>query len=135
MPKKARAGASGKALFAFYRCMPLPDVQIRECLLATGEFLSKRRPPPEIRDKLDYRCYINGQEVTLVSLRPKFDDETLKAEHPFAKVRWVGTQKVWILYWMRGDLKWHSYEPLPESPTIGKLLEEVDRDPHCCFFG
>lgn len=115
--------------------MPLPDDQIRECLLATGEFLSKRRPPPEIRDKLDLQANINGQVVTIISIRPAFDDVTRKAEHPIAKARWVARRKVWRLFWMRGDMKWHSYDPLPESPTIGRLLEEVDRDPHCCFFG
>jgi hypothetical protein len=56
-------------------------------------------------------------------------------EHPFVKARWVGTRNVWRLYWMRRDLKWHSYSPLPESPSIGTLLAEVDRDSHGCFFG
>ena len=115
--------------------MPLSEIQIRECLSATGKFISKRRPPPEIRYKLDFRAHIKGQEVTLVSVRPAYGDKGRKTEYPIAKARWVATQKVWKLYWMRGDLKWHSYEPLPESASIGTLLEEVDRDPHCCFFG
>jgi len=104
-------------------------------LIATGEFLSKRRPPPEFRDKVDYRVNITGQEVMLVTVRQRFDDESRKQEYPFAKVRWVGTQRVWKLYWMRDDLKWHAYTPLPEATKIGRLLEEVERDPHCCFFG
>jgi hypothetical protein len=49
--------------------MPLPTVQIRECLRATGEFLIKRRPPPELRDKLDFRTDISGQEVIIISVR------------------------------------------------------------------
>ena len=110
--------------------MPLPDSQIRECLVATGEFLSKRRPPPEVRDKLDYRADINGQEVHIISVRPAYGDPARKSELPIARVRWFGTQKVWRLYWMRADMKWHSYEPLPESSSIATLLEEVDRDPH-----
>jgi hypothetical protein len=115
--------------------MSLPDSQIRECLAATGELLSKRRPPAELRDKLDYRADINGQEVTIISLRPTFGEPGRKTEHPIAKARWVGKQKVWRLYWMRADMKWHSYEPLPQSPSIATLLGEVDRDSHCCFFG
>jgi hypothetical protein len=115
--------------------VPLPDVQIGECLAATGEFLSKRRPPPEIRDKVDFRADINGQSVTIVSVRPAFGDPGRKAEQPIAQARWIGTQKVWKLFWMRADLKWHSYEPLPESPSIATLLTEVDCDPHGCFFG
>jgi len=115
--------------------MPLSEVQIRECLKATGEFLTKRRPPPELRDKLDFHADINNQEVTILSVRPAYNDPRRKAEYPIAKARWVGTQKVWRLFWMQSDMNWHSYKPLPESPSIATLLEEVDRDTHCCFFG
>jgi hypothetical protein len=92
--------------------MPLPDTQIRECLAATGEFISKRRPPPEIRDKLDFRAAIEGQEVILFSIRPAYDDESRNVEFPIAEARWVEKRKIWKLYWMRADLKWHSYQPL-----------------------
>jgi hypothetical protein len=78
---------------------------------------------------------INGQEVIIISVRPVYGDPSRKAEHPIAKARWVATRKVWQLYWMRADTKWHSYEPLPESTSIATLLAEVDRDPHCRFFG
>jgi hypothetical protein len=115
--------------------MPLPDDQLRDCLRAAGEFLTKRRPPPEIRNQLDYRVDINGQAVTIVSLRPAARGKASTVECPIAKARWVQTKKIWRLYWMRGDLKWHSYDPLPEAQKIGTLLAEVDRDPHCCFFG
>ena len=115
--------------------MALPNAQIRECLRATGEFLSKRRPPVEMRDKVDCRADIKGQEVTIFSVRPAFNDPRRKVEHPFAKARWVETQQVWKLYWIRSDLKWHSYTPFPESTSIARLLEEVDRDPLGCFFG
>ena len=89
--------------------MALPEAQVRECLAAAGELLSKRRPPPEIRDQLDIRADIKGQEIILFTVRPAYNDETRKVEHPFAKARWVGTQEVWKLYWMMSDLKWHSY--------------------------
>ena len=115
--------------------MPLPEIQIRECLAAAGEFVSKRRPPPEIRDKVDLRADIHGQTLTILSVRPAYNDPKRKVEHPVARARWVGTRQVWRLFWMRADLKWHSYTPLPESRSIATLLAEVDRDPHCCFFG
>jgi hypothetical protein len=52
-----------------------------------------------------------------------------------AKFKYVRSTKRWNLYWMRQDLKWHSYEPLPDSATIEKLVAEVDRDPYGAFFG
>jgi len=78
--------------------MSLPQTQLRECLGAVGEFISKRRPPPEIRDKVDIRADINGQAMTIISIRPAYNDPSQKIESPIAKTRWVGTRKVWRLF-------------------------------------
>lgn len=34
-----------------------------------------------------------------------------KTEHAFAKATYVKTRGVWKVYWMRGNLEWHPYEP------------------------
>ncbi len=115
--------------------MALPDTQVRACFEAVGAFLAKRRPPPEVRDQLDFRADISGSDLIVVEVRPAFKDPSKKIEHPVAKAKWVEIRKVWRLFWMRADLKWHSYEPKPEAATIGAVLAEVDRDPHGCFFG
>jgi hypothetical protein len=115
--------------------MSLPDTQVRACLKAVGAFLAKRRPRVEIRDKLDFRADINGSDVVVVEVRPAYNDPTRIIEHPVAKAKWVEARKVWRLFWMRADLKWHSYSPKPEARTISAVLSEVDRDPHGCFFG
>ncbi len=115
--------------------VPFSLPQLQECLCAVGAFIEKRRPNPEIRDRLDYRADISGSEVVIVSLRPSFDDTTTTIEMPLARAKWVATRKTWRLYWMRADNKWHSYRPLPEAPTLAAILAEVDRDPICCFFG
>jgi hypothetical protein len=115
--------------------MALTELQLRECLRAVGAFISKRRPRPAIRDKLDYRADIDGVNVTIVAVRPAYKDATRLVDEPVARTRWIGTRQVWRLYWMRADLKWHRYEPFPESPRIAAVLSEVDSDPHGCFFG
>ena len=115
--------------------MALPDSQLRECLKAAGAFLEKKRPPMKIRDQLDYRADIAGSDLIIVEVRPAYDDPKQVVEHPIAKVKWVGSRKVWRLFWMRADLKWHSYDPLPEARTIDAVLGEIARDPNCCFFG
>jgi hypothetical protein len=115
--------------------MAIPDPQLRACLKAVGEFLEKRRPPLHIRDRLDLRADITGSEAVIFEVRPPFLDRKQTVEHPVAKVKWIGTRKVWRLFWMRADLKWHSYDPRPEATDIETLFSEVDRDPHGCFFG
>jgi hypothetical protein len=115
--------------------MALPDAQVRACLKAVGAFLAKRRPPMEIRDQLDFRANIDGPDLIIVEVRPAYDDPNRTIQHPVAKAKWVGARRVWRLFWMRADLKWHSYSPKPEAARIGTLMSEVDRDPHGCFFG
>ena len=108
---------------------------MRACLKAVGAFIEKRRPPAHIRDQLDIRANINGSELVIVAVRPAFQDKTRLVEHPVAKAKWVDTRKVWRLFWMRADLKWHAYPPLPEASSISTILDEVDRDANGCFFG
>ncbi|WP_410171229.1 DUF3024 domain-containing protein [Brachymonas denitrificans] len=45
------------------------------------------------------------------------------------------TQRTWKVFWMRADLRWHSYEPLAIARTLDKVLEEIDADPYGCFWG
>ena len=41
----------------------------------------------------------------------------------------------WKTYWMRADLKWHSYPPAPHVLNIDEFLALVAEDKHACFFG
>ena len=115
--------------------MSLPPAQLQECLSAVGAFLEQRRPPPEIRDKIDFRADITGPEVVIVEVRPRYDDKTRKIDHPVVRAKWIASRKTWRVYWRRADGKWHSYRPLPEARTLGAVMAEVHHDPHCCFFG
>lgn len=40
-----------------------------------------------------------------------------------------------VVYWMRADLEWHPYDPVPAVGTIETFLMLVEEDKHCCFFG
>ena len=115
--------------------MALTGAALQECLRAVGAFLEKRRPPEAIRPKLDYQAHIDGSTVRIVEIRPSWKDKTQMSELPVAQVRWVASRQVWRLYWMRRDLRWHSFPGLPETKTLEEALAEVDRNPSGCFFG
>ncbi|WP_293636258.1 DUF3024 domain-containing protein [Polaromonas sp.] len=51
-----------------------------------------------------------------------------------AKATFVRTKGIWKVFWMRSDLKWHSYEPKAKVNTLKEFLGAVDRDEHSCFF-
>lgn len=54
-------------------------------------------------------------------------------EHPVAKATFVKTRAIWKVYWMRADLKWRSYGPVPTVGDIKMFLELVENDKHACF--
>ena len=100
-----------------------------------AKFMERRRPPPEIRPKLDLGFRIEGQSVELFEIRPDWQDSTQTMEFPVAKTTFVRSQNRWKIYWMRRDLKWHGYDPMLEVRSLEAFLHVVDRDEYGCFLG
>jgi hypothetical protein len=115
--------------------MALDGIHAADAINALEIFLDNRRPPEHMRHDLDLSYRIDKQSVIIFELRPNWHkkDETL--ENSVAKATWVNTQKIWKIYWMRADLKWHSYEPCPTANTIQQFLKVVEEDSHSCFWG
>ena len=98
-------------------------------------FLDVTRPPEEIRPQLDIGYAVVGQTVDVFEIRPDWKDATTTRHTPVARVKYVRTKQHWVLYWMRADLKWHSYQLGDEHRTLMSALKTVKSDPHGCFFG
>ncbi|WP_017733060.1 DUF3024 domain-containing protein [Nafulsella turpanensis] len=99
------------------------------------KFIESKRPSEEIRSKLDFGYSYKNNAVELYEIRPQWDDESIIRHHPFAKAKYVKTKNIWKVYWMRSNLKWALYDPLPEVKGVDEFLEAVDQDAHHCFFG
>jgi hypothetical protein len=115
--------------------MALNDIERKRIEKTVSAFVEKRRPAPHIRPKLDFEFRVSGQSVELFEIRPQWDHPTIKRENSFAKATLVRTQRMWKVYWKRADLKWHSYEPVPEVAAIEEFLAVVQKDEYACFFG
>ncbi len=115
--------------------MALNDIERTRVERAVGAFVEKFRPAPHIRPKLDFGFRVSGQSVELFEIRPQWDRSEVKRERSFAKATYVRTQGKWRVFWMRADLKWHSYLPKPEVNAIEEFLATVQKDDHACFFG
>ncbi|TKB07051.1 DUF3024 domain-containing protein [Desulforhopalus sp. IMCC35007] len=115
--------------------MALSEFEIKRTEKLVAKFLESRRPEPHVRTKLDFSFRMKNQSVEIFSIRPQWDKPENIIEEPVAKATFVKTKKMWKLYWMRADLKWHSYQPLAESTSLEKVLAEIGRDPHGCFWG
>lgn len=97
-------------------------------------FLETRRPAQEMRAKLDFGFRYHRQSVELIEIRPKWGGKPGKTEHAFAKATFVKALKIWKVYWMRGNLKWHAYEPATVR-SLEAFLKLVNDDKHHAFFG
>jgi hypothetical protein len=116
--------------------MALNDIEAARARKALNDFLAKRRPPPHIRPKLDLGYRIKGQSIELFEIRPVWRGKAGdKREHPFAKATYVRATGIWRVFWLRADLKWHSYPPAPAVGSIEHFLKLVVEDKHACFFG
>ena len=115
--------------------MALSEFEIKRTESLVQKFIEKRRPSPEIRDKVDLAFRINGQSVEIFEIRPVWNNPQKSVEESVAKATYVKTSKVWKIYWQRADLKWHRYDPDPEVDYIEEFLKIVDEDEFCCFWG
>lgn len=116
--------------------MAFSDFEAARVSKLVGGFVEQRRPPVHLRPQVDLAFRISGQSVEIFELRPPWDDPSgKKVEHPIAKATYLRTTDDWRVSWMRSDMKWHSYEPMPFVETIEGFLDLVEKDEYCCFFG
>jgi len=115
--------------------MALSEFETKKIEKAIAAFMVKCRPPVSLRSKLDLGYRISGQSVELFEIRPRWNMPEHLMESAYAKATYVRTRKVWKIYWMRADLKWHGYFPVPEVSSIEEFLGIVDQDEYACFKG
>jgi hypothetical protein len=110
----------------------LQTVHIIEVL---ERFLEERRPPEEIREKVDLGYRIQGQSVFIYEIRPSWSDPKKIMEIDIAKATFVLSKNHWKIFWKRADLKWHSYSPVPTAKSIADFVDVVTQDNYGCFWG
>lgn len=115
--------------------MPFNDLETQKIKNTVDTLFMAKRPPVEIRNKVDFAYRLENQSILLFEVRQHWQDKTKMLENEIAKLTYVKTQKVWRLYWMRQDLKWHRYEPYDSDSSLEKVLNAVMQDELGCFFG
>ena len=114
--------------------MAFSEIELKRIGGIVGPFC-RRRSPVHARHQVrtDYR--VKGHDVLIYEARTVWDDPTRWMEHGIAKIRFNRRAGDWRLFWLRASLKWETYEPLAGSRDLAVVVEEIDSDPHCCFFG
>jgi len=115
--------------------MAISEFEIKRCQAELEKFMTKHRPPADIRSEVDLGYKIENQSVEIFEIRPQWNNPDKIIEEAIAKATYVKNQKLWKVYWQRADMKWHSYEPKPSVKMIEDFLVLVEEDQHACFFG
>jgi hypothetical protein len=115
--------------------MGFSEFEIKKLQKAVGQYIHRKRPPVNIRDRVDMTFRIEGQSVVIFEIRPLWNNPQKKIEELIAKATYVKSRNLWKIFWQRADLKWHRYDPDPEVDSIEDFLNIVERDEYACFFG
>lgn len=114
--------------------MALSEFEVKKIEKAGEAFLAIHRPPANIRNKLDIGWRLDKQSVYIFETRPVWNEPSKYQDLDIAKATFVRSQGVWKIYWVRRDLKWHSYEPNSQVKAIEQVFKVVSEDQYGCFF-
>ena len=114
--------------------MSFNELELKRIDRTVGE-LCRRKTRPEHADQLRFECEIDGNTVTVWEVRPPWDGVGDHTRMGIARFRYFRSRGVWIVYWMRRDLKWHRYDRAPSTPDLAALVAIVEADEYRAFFG
>ena len=78
---------------------------------------------------------INRNEVILFENRSIYNNPSEWGEYPVTKLKCNMQTRLWTLYWLDRNSKYHMYERIKPSKNIEVLLKEIDKDPTGIFWG
>ena len=99
------------------------------------KFIEARRPPVEIREKVDLGYSFSDLTLEIFEIRPLWNDPDEKINSPVAKARFIKSRNLWKIYWRRASGKWEAYEPEPEVKLLADFFKVLNEDKYGCFCG
>ena len=114
--------------------MAVDNLQVLDIIEVMEAFLERKRPPVHIRPKLDLGYKIEGQSIIIHEIRPVWNDSSKTIYSEVAKASFVKAKNHWKVFWIRGNLKWHAYDP-PTVKSLKEFVTLVEEDKHHCFWG
>ncbi len=112
--------------------MALPGLDV-----AAIRHFCEQRVPPHALHQVRIEADISPTAVTIVEVRAPWREDYGPewTRGGVARLRYVTKYRHWVLYWRDRNQKWHLYDLLEPSPDVLVLLDEIDRDPTCIFWG
>jgi hypothetical protein len=115
--------------------MAIDIMQTLDVIESMENFLFRKRPKEELRDQVDIAYKIDNQSATVYEIRPRGNNPKEIMESAIAKTTYVKAKGHWNVFWLRSDLKWHTYQPRPTVKSIKEFVALVEDDQYHCFWG
>lgn len=97
----------------------------------------EQRVPPHALDQVRVEADVTDRTVTVMECRvPRREDYGPEwTRRGIARFRYTVKHKHWTLYWSDRNQRWHKYDLVGSTPDVLGLLDELDGDPTCIFWG
>ena len=115
--------------------MPINALNTIDVIEVMENFIEKRRPPVELRPKVDLAYRIENQSIYIFEIRPRWDNPREFFSRDIAKATYTKTSNLWKIYWQLSSSKWISYKPAPWVKTFKEFTDIVSQDRNGCFWG
>jgi Protein of unknown function (DUF3024) len=93
------------------------------------------RVPENLWDQVKVEADASTTHVTIVEVRPPWDHVGDPTRFPIARLRWNRAKGHWSLYWRDRNSAFHEYDLSNPTPRVQRLLDVIDRDDTCIFWG
>lgn len=105
--------------------------------VAAARHYCEQRVPPHALDQVRVELAVSRGAVTVMERHVPWRDGLGRewTSHGVARMRYTAKHGVWTLYWKDRNARWHRYDLIEPSADIRVLLDEIDRDPTCIFWG
>lgn len=95
------------------------------------------RVPERVRDQVRVEYRTRGSAVTIVECRPPWREDLGPewTEMPVARMKFDAESERWTLYWFDRNSKAHRFDLIEPYRPMQRLLDEIERDQTCIFWG
>jgi hypothetical protein len=114
--------------------MSFNDIEMQRIKKIVGGFCEEKIPD-HLRSQIKVFYEVRGYDVKIIETRPHYMKSNEWAETPIARLKYDPDTMEWQLYWVRASGKWEKYAGLKPTNHLRLLIEEIEKDPYCLFWG
>ncbi len=80
---------------------------------------------------------VDPRSITIIEARAPWREDFGPewSRMPIARLRYTQRTKLWTLYWVDRNGKFHNYDRIKPTLNVQTLLDEIDTDPTNIFWG